>query len=112
MDTVTKFYPYKGDFFALTVDAADAHVLDAFKWSVTNRSRHASAPKYYLRRRVWKNGKQVEVIYLHREVLGVLPGIVVDHLDGNGLNCTRANMILTTQPENAKYHRQIHRKRK
>lgn len=107
-----RLYPYAGEHHTVEIDEDNLPLLDAHRWSLTNCSRHTNAPKLYLRRRKYKGKKQVEVIYLHREIMGALPGVVVDHLDGNGLNCTRANMILTTQPENAKYHRQIHRKRK
>lgn len=41
---------------------------------------------------------------VHRLILGLKQGdgIVVDHIDGNGLNCRRSNMRATTQKENCR----------
>jgi hypothetical protein len=39
-------------------------------------------------------------IYLHRAVMGALPGVQVDHRDGDGLNCRRGNLRLATRQEN------------
>lgn len=39
-------------------------------------------------------------IYMHREILGVQPGQLVDHADKDGLNNTRANLRPCTQSLN------------
>jgi hypothetical protein len=41
--------------------------------------------------------------YLHREIMGCQKGdgTVVDHIDGNKLNCCRENLNITTQSKNA-----------
>jgi hypothetical protein len=39
-------------------------------------------------------------VCMHREIMHAPRGLVVDHIDGNKLNCTRANMRLITQQEN------------
>lgn len=44
---------------------------------------------------------------LHREVLGLPPGAIppVDHEDGDGLNCRRGNLRISTPLENARNKR-------
>jgi hypothetical protein len=44
---------------------------------------------------------------MHRELCGSPDGMVVDHLDGNGLNNCRSNFKIITQEENAKAERQL-----
>lgn len=39
-------------------------------------------------------------IYLHRFIMDAPPGTLVDHKDGNGLNCQRHNMRLATHSDN------------
>jgi len=107
---ISAFYHYKGELHEVKVDDADRQVLYARRWSITNCSRHRGHPKHYLRARTWEHGKQKEVIYLHRLLTGALPGTVVDHLDGNGLNNTRGNFRVTTQADNARAERQNHKR--
>ena len=95
----------RGELFMVVVDEEDYDRLSKFRWSIGKCSGPDRNPKYYVRRHVCRQGKQVTV-YMHREVLGVLPGVVVDHLDGNGLNNTKRNLRATTVYENAR--RQIH----
>ncbi len=40
-------------------------------------------------------------IYIHREIMSPPPGCVVDHLDGDGLNNTRANLRIASRSENS-----------
>lgn len=40
--------------------------------------------------------------YIHRIIMNAKPGDVVDHIDGNKLNCTKENMRLCSQADNAK----------
>lgn len=39
---------------------------------------------------------------MHREILGVLPGVMVNHRDGDGLNNRRSNLRTATPTENAR----------
>lgn len=98
---ITREVSYKGRILQVMVDDQDAHLLDRNKWHVANCGVSHNMEKFYLRH----TGPRPRManIYLHREIMGPLaPGQVVDHLDGNGLNCLRNNLRVTTQPENAR----------
>lgn len=43
--------------------------------------------------------------HMHREILGVQGGQHVDHVDGNGLNNTRANLRICTKAQNGQNRR-------
>ncbi len=71
------------------VDAADYEWLSKYKW-------HLVAPgKLYAGRK--ENGK---TIYMHREIMQPPPGMMIDHINGNGLDDRRANMRLCTNQQN------------
>jgi len=46
-------------------------------------------------------------IFLHRFILNAPPGIQVDHIDRNGLNCQRSNLRLATSKQNGANSRKI-----
>ena len=71
------------------VDAEDYEELSRYKWYVT---RH-SGNKYACRR-----GK---TILMHRVIMKARKGMVVDHIDGNGLNNRRCNLRVCTRAQNA-----------
>ncbi len=74
--------------FAL-VDAADYDALSQYKW-------HLVAPgKLYAGRK--EGGK---TIYMHRQIMQPPPGMLVDHINGNGLDDRRANMRICTNQQN------------
>jgi hypothetical protein len=39
-------------------------------------------------------------VLLHRFILGAAPGTMIDHKNGNGLDCTRENLRLATRSQN------------
>lgn len=77
----------------------DAHLL-AFKWTAVNNPAKGSLKDcWYAQRRPTINGRRV-TIYFHREVMKPGPGLEVDHLNGDGLDCQRENMENVTHREN------------
>lgn len=85
-------------------------ILSKPQWTITNCSRHDGCKQLYLKRRVRdENGRRVTQ-YLHRVIMNALPGFVVDHLNGDGLDNRRGNLRVTTQKENAKAERQNHKR--
>ena len=72
------------------MDARDYKHLARFKWSACLCSQ-----KFYARRH--EKGKS---IWMHREIMQPPKGMVVDHINGNGMDNCRANQRICTQMEN------------
>ncbi len=74
------------------VDAADYEWLSQRKWHITKgRGRKCYAATY---------GKGRRTILMHRLIMDPPEGMVVDHIDGNGLNNRRSNLRICTQMQN------------
>lgn len=84
------------------IDDADFERVSQHKWSAGNYpGRHSNGKrcgeKWYAKARIGKIW-----VYLHRFIMDAPKGMVVDHLDNDGLNCQRANMQLVTSGENTR----------
>lgn len=77
------------------IDEADFPLISNFKWCAFRSS--TSRENYYAQSR---SGKERRCILLHRVIMNAPHGSLVDHKDGNGLNCTRANMRFATRSQN------------
>lgn len=90
----------RGEHFAL-VDARDYEAFSSYRWSLHSDGRG----KVYARRIETREGRRHR-IYLHREVMArVCPPpspahFLVDHMDGNGLDCRRHMIRWATPSEN------------
>lgn len=77
------------------VDDADFEALNRYKWSYTKNCKSEYAKACIGGR------KHKTTLYMHRVILGVNdPLVIVDHIDGNGLNNTRINIRKCTKSEN------------
>lgn len=77
------------------VDDEDFTRLNDFKWFVIQYGRN-----WYAGRKTPNiNGKQKQ-IRMHREVINALPGVMVDHKDGNGLNNCKENLRFCNRQQN------------
>lgn len=76
---------------SVKVDDDDYEKYNHLRW-------HLSDTGYAVRR---NNG---ETIRLHRLIMSCPEDMVVDHLNGNKLDCRKSNMRICTQIENAKNH--------
>jgi hypothetical protein len=73
------------------VDAADFAWLSRYRWSA-----YQSGRTFYARRR-----QGDRIVLMHRQIMQPLPGFVVDHIDGNGLNNRHSNLRICTPQQNA-----------
>ena len=72
------------------VDDEDFEFLSRYKWRV-----HHDESRMYVKCKI--NGKSVS---MHILLLGKKDGLVIDHMDGNGLNNQRSNLRFCTTREN------------
>ncbi len=69
------------------IDAMDLPLVERWKWSLQG---HQYAGR----------NDRGRIVYMHRQILGVLPGVEIDHVNGNGLDNRRANLRLATHSQN------------
>jgi hypothetical protein len=77
------------------VDDDDYEELARFAWHVKEDNG-----RFYAARSV-KVGKSCKTVRMHRQILGVAAGVLVDHRDGDGLNNTRGNLRAANHQQNA-----------
>lgn len=75
---------------AALVDDADWALVSQYKWR-----RHEQPPGY-----IYAEAYGPRRLSLHRLIMGAPPGKQVDHIDGDGLNCQRANMRICDAAQN------------
>ena len=90
--------------FKVQIDAEDFDKICCFKWRIADCSRHNTV-KLYARAMVWNKGKS-RTYYMHRVLMGEPPGMVVDHIDNDGLNNKKNNLQIMTVKENARKQKQ------
>lgn len=83
--------------YVAIVDAADFDWLNQWKWHAMKCGRHI-----YARRTHWTGTHSRHVVYMHRLILDVEPGMVGDHINGDTLDCRRENLRSCTQAENSR----------
>ncbi len=82
-----KYILLNGGRYAI-VDLADYENLIRHKWHVK------ISPEYAM---CTERGK---IIHMHNEIMQPKPGLIVDHIDHNGLNNSRANLRAATRSQN------------
>lgn len=80
------------------IDAEDVTKVAGYTWHAlrVGPNRYAVAN---VRR---ANGEGWTTLRMHRLITGAERGVEIDHRDGNGLNCTKANLRMATRRENAR----------
>jgi hypothetical protein len=76
------------------VDAADVHLVQGVNWSFDPCGKLCYASRVDL------SGGHRKKIKLHRHILGATGPLHVDHRNGDGLDCRRANLRLATLQQN------------
>jgi hypothetical protein len=77
------------------VDAEDFEKLNTYKWYATG-----SANNFYTVRVLGNVNGRKKHISMHRQIMTPALGLVVDHIDGVGLNNTKANLRIVTPAQN------------
>lgn len=77
------------------VDDEDYELLNCFNWHAIKRNR-----TFYARREIIINGNKRKSSKMHREIINVPNGLVIDHIDGNGLNNQKFNLRIVTNRQN------------
>lgn len=78
------------------VDDADFDDVNRHRWHVLMAPGVARACRTYKR-----NGTKIHV-YMHRQIIGALPGQIVDHANHDGLDNRRSNLRLCSKADNAR----------
>lgn len=84
--------PLSKDKIAL-IDAPDVSLVSMYTWYAADRGGRWYAASSSVKR-------SSSILYLHRVIMAAPEGMHVDHINGNGLDCRRANMRLATNTEN------------
>lgn len=95
--------------YVALVDDEDFDLVSAFKWHamVIGFSDHLV---YAARNAVRADGSKFKEL-MHRMITGAPSGEIVDHVDRNGLNNTRANFRIVTHHQNM-INRRMHKNNK
>jgi len=88
-----KVIPLTQGKFAI-VDADDYHRLVNYEWRCS-----MDGDSFYAFRR---QGRKARKILMHRQIMRAPKGLVVDHIDRNGLNNRKSNLRLCTPAQNAR----------
>ena len=81
--------------FSTVIDPEYEHEICRFRWKILRASG-----KLYACRTRKVSGRSYRTILMHREILAAPRGVLVDHIDGDGLNNTRANLRLCNGRQN------------
>ena len=80
-----------------TISKSDFVKVGHFKWTA---NKNASGIWYAMRNESLPNGGR-RALLLHRVLMDAPSGVLVDHIDGDGLNNVRSNLRLCTPAQNA-----------
>jgi hypothetical protein len=84
------------------IDDEDANLVAGFKWYAMKAPQKEE--KFYAAG--WKHmppGRYF--VHLHRLIANAQPGEIIDHVDGDTLNCRRSNLRRVTRGQNAQNRR-------
>lgn len=91
--------PLAGGFMVI-VDEDDYNLVSQFTWTAKRRP-HTT----YAKRRIYREDGSETTQMMHRLIMQPTVGQQVDHIDGNGLNNTRANLRITDDTGNQRNKR-------
>ena len=87
----------KGENYIVLIDEEDYDKVSKYKWSIS----HYQSSKKYCQANISINGKHT-TLQLHRFLMGLEHGnkLMINHIDGNGLNNTKSNLETCDQMYN------------
>lgn len=88
--------------YAAIIDAADAELVAAYKWSASVRKTRVYAVAY-----AGGGRKAMKLVYMHRLLSGAVAGDEVDHRNSNSLDNRRANLRCVSRSQNNANQRPI-----
>lgn len=77
------------------VDEADFVSLSQYRWF----AQRCGGDRMYAARKD-RSGPRERIIYMHHEIVGKFPGMVVDHISGDPLDNRRANLRVCSMSQN------------
>ncbi len=81
----------------VTIDDDDVDKILIYKWR-----RQKGLRTDYAAKTIYLGDKKWKTILMHRFILGITdPNIIIDHIDGNGLNNQKTNLRICTRGENS-----------
>lgn len=80
------------------VDDEDFEKLNKYKWHAQKDGNTFYAVRKSLIKASIDGGRKK--VHMHRVILGAPPGVLCDHIDGDGLNNQRCNLRIATRQEN------------
>lgn len=83
------------------VDNEDYEYLSQWKWCYNNGYASRGLTAAEKRELGVTSGR----VLMHREIMGQPNGMMIDHIDGNGINNQRSNLRICSNKENAKNQR-------
>lgn len=92
MSKLIRLSGHNPDNLCAVVDDEDFERASAHRWFAHRAKRSLTVYA--------KAARERSTIYLHRFILGAGDGQIVDHVDGDGLNCRRLNLRFVSQSEN------------
>lgn len=82
------------------VDDEDFDKFGGYKWELLTVGRHKKIHYAIRSKKKEKGSRQNITLYLHREIMRLGKGQLIDHIDGNGLNNQKSNLRLATRNQN------------
>jgi len=97
-DKSVKLIPLTQGRFAI-VDADDYDRFSQYKWSCSQDGNNFYAYTFL------SEGNKKKRVFMHRLIMNAPKGLIVDHIDGNGLNNRKSNLRLCTKAQNVQNSR-------